>query len=438
MKFLGCLIILIIFFVCQSNSISAYALGLEVRDDQGRLIASSQENPPGRNPYEFSTLAIPILIVNITIFVIWFFHRQKKISANKIIETIYRLEISKKITFIVITSILLVYVLLSIDRIEHSVEESWGDFTGLMNGVKELKWPPSPNDFLFGFRYILLSISVHVFENVRVIPFIESICLVILTFFITTTITKKRLSGIIAVVVLMQSHLFHIYDATATYDNSWTLFYLLSLFLVYRFWYLSPIAFFLSVSSKALTSLFLPLTLFFISRSDIQQKKKINTIILYLATTLPSAIVMLVAYKSSNFYPEQFFSGFTAFTLFLRFDTLVVVLLLPLTVGLYALSKKGYHEAESIMALITGVLLSAPLLAGFTDITNQPYRFIPLIVFFAIGVGILFSNKFSLVNKKSYMSTIVFVITITTVLINIILTIFPSLLMHTYRIALGG
>jgi len=36
------------------------------------------------------------------------------------------------------------------------------------------------------------------------------------------------------------------------------------------------------------------------------------------------------------------------------------------------------------------VLLSGPILAGMTDQTNQPYRFIPVIVFFAIGVGMLF------------------------------------------------
>ena len=34
------------------------------------------------------------------------------------------------------------------------------------------------------------------------------------------------------------------------------------------------------------------------------------------------------------------------------------------------------------MVLISGMLLIAPILTGFT---NQPYRFVPLVVFFAIG-----------------------------------------------------
>jgi hypothetical protein len=33
------------------------------------------------------------------------------------------------------------------------------------------------------------------------------------------------------------------------------------------------------------------------------------------------------------------------------------------------------------------------MLTGFTNQTNQPYRFMPLVVFFAIGVGVLLSKR---------------------------------------------
>jgi len=45
------------------------------------------------------------------------------------------------------------------------------------------------------------------------------------------------------------------------------------------------------------------------------------------------------------------------------------------------------------MVLISGILLIAPILTGFTNQTNQPYRFVPLVVFFAIGVGVLLSKR---------------------------------------------
>ena len=43
--------------------------------------------------------------------------------------------------------------------------------------------------------------------------------------------------------------------------------------------------------------------------------------------------------------------------------------------------------------MISVVLISNPLLLAMTDITSQPYRFIPLVVFFAIGVGMLLTNQ---------------------------------------------
>jgi len=39
------------------------------------------------------------------------------------------------------------------------------------------------------------------------------------------------------------------------------------------------------------------------------------------------------------------------------------------------------------------MLLISPILTGFTEFTNQPYRWVPLVVFFAVGIGILLSKR---------------------------------------------
>jgi len=49
---------------------------------------------------------------------------------------------------------------------------------------------------------------------------------------------------------------------------------------------------------------------------------------------------------------------------------LITLFLLPLVVGLFIASRKRVQQAESLMVLIAGVLLSAPLLGGFTLIWN--------------------------------------------------------------------
>ena len=46
-----------------------------------------------------------------------------------------------------------------------------------------------------------------------------------------------------------------------------------------------------------------------------------------------------------------------------------------------------------MIVFIAGMLLIAPIIMGFTTHTNQPYRFVPLVVFFAIGVGVLLSRR---------------------------------------------
>jgi len=55
--------------------------------------------------------------------------------------------------------------------------------------------------------------------------------------------------------------------------------------------------------------------------------------------------------------------------------------------------RSGIKHGESIMVLISGMLLMTPILTAFTNQTNQPYRFVPLVVFFAVGVGVLLSKR---------------------------------------------
>jgi hypothetical protein len=95
----------------------------------------------------------------------------------------------------------------------------------------------------------------------------------------------------------------------------------------------------------------------------------------------------------TEFSTVDFASGFASWAFQLRIDGLVLVFLLPVVVGLFIKSLQGNHEADSILVLIAGVLISVPLLAGFTQFNIQPYRWIPLIAFFAIGVGMLLSKS---------------------------------------------
>jgi len=144
------------------------------------------------------------------------------------------------------------------------------------------------------------------------------------------------------------------------------------------------------------------MSVYFIFRSSIPRKNKI-----IIAGTMVTVIIIGAAYSSvagitvvnvGPFNSNDFWIGFVSFAAQLRFDSLIILFLVPLIVGLLFTSSKSKH-AESIMVLIGGMLFAAPLLTGFTELTNQPYRFVPLVTFFAVGVGVLLSKRTSLLSS---------------------------------------
>ena len=79
----------------------------------------------------------------------------------------------------------------------------------------------------------------------------------------------------------------------------------------------------------------------------------------------------------------------------MRFDLLFLVLIMPVTIGLFFTARNGLSHAESILFFIPILLLAGPLVALLTDFyVILPYRFIPLIAFFSISIGIvIFRNS---------------------------------------------
>ena len=353
------------------------------------------------NPLEPGVWAFPFLVVNFVLLILCVLHFTKRLPqiVKKSVRKIIDFEVSKPTAFIIMLILISFYVGLTIHEL--SEIEIWADFWGVKNLAEDWSFNDGKGIGL-EFRIFLLYLSISIFDNIRVLPFLTSILLIILTYFITVKISQKRFSGLLAVIILLQSILFLTYDTTASYDNVWIILYLFSLYTIYKKWYLSPLAFVFSVSSKALTVAFLPMLLFFIYRSEIPKGDRIKALITYgiiialfliIFYLVDSPIVSPLNYYEGSFDYLKFWRGFTSFAYQLRYDGVVLTLTLPLVVGLYLLSRRGLIQADSIMIIIMGMLLAAPLLPALTTITIQPYRFVPLVVFFAIGVGILFSKR---------------------------------------------
>jgi len=235
-----------------------------------------------------------------------------------------------------------------------------------------------------------------IFGNYKIFPFFASIGLLIVTYLFTTLITGKKFAGIISLVIMMQSNLFLSFDTSQTYPNFWTLFYVLSLYLAVRLWMVSPAIYLLSIFSKVLTTVFLPMSIFFILSSNIPKKKKAFVVLVSTAIIAGGGIVFatqdLAETEGGGWDSDEFWTGMSSFANQIRHDSLIILFVLPLVFGLFMVSNRSRY-ANSIMVMIAGMLVIVPLISGFTEMTNQPYRFMPLVFFFAIGVGTLLSKR---------------------------------------------
>lgn len=362
--------------------------------------STSSFNDTEINPYETGVWTYPLLATNFILLAVGVLYKKNRLPQiiTRSIKFVFDFEVSVKTAVIVLIVFLAVYV--SFTATELTQEEIWDDYAAVKKRIQG--WTAGAFGSNFSephLRYLLLSSSLNIFGNIRVLPFVVSITLVVLTYFITKKMAQKRFAGLVAAAIVLQSSVFLSYDTSATYDSLWTLLYVLSLYFVYKKWPLSPPSFIASIPAKALTAMFLPMTLFFIYRSSLPPQKKKLLLAIYGAIIVVGIAVaaagLNVSGTKTGTDANDFWRGFTAWAWQMRFDVIVLFFILPLVVGLFVLSKKGITHADSIMVLIMGMLLMAPVLQGFTDQTIQPYRFVPLVVFFAMGVGVILSRPAS-------------------------------------------
>ena len=371
------------------------------------IISQTYEFPLDLNPFEISPWALPIISTATSLFVFGFLHYKKKLpfSLSNGINFILNFEISKKISIILGLSILVIYIGFSIPELFIDESEQWPDFLVLEEALNI--WPSTDHLSVYVkeqntryVRMILLDFSQEFFQNIKLLPFVASIFTIVFTALITIQISKKRLAGIIAMLVLLSSVTFTDFDTIAVYENFWVLFYLISLYSINkRWWHSSPINFILSIFSKAFIATYFWMNFFYIYRATIPTKTKLFLFGSY-------GIILGITYwifenGRSIIYDDiirydfnAFLDGFTGWGNSLQLDPVALLLILPLTVMLFFKSRNGLKQADSILILLAGSILAGPLISFVTDFYFiLPYRFIPFIIFMSIGVGLLFSKK---------------------------------------------
>ena len=363
------------------------------------------------DPFELGYQSVFFIVSNVVIFGFGIAYYKKKIpsSVHDLVEKIRTFEISKKVSIISLAVILVVYIGFSTPELFLDESSQWSDYDAVLIPALEI-WPFGESDDIYvqeqNDRYVrmfLLDASLDVFQNIKLLPFIASILIVVFTYLITVQFCQKRFAGIISVVVLLQTYTFLKFDTTAVYENFWVLFFLISLYVIEKKWFLSPIFYILAFYTKAYVAPFFLLTLFTTYRSQVSRRTKVAILISYIIIVL---VAVAIVFLGDTVYPDvieinsnKFILGFQVIIAQLRFDLFFIMALLPVTIGLMFLSKNKFKHADSILILIFGTIIASPILVTFTyHYEILPYRFIPLLVFFSIGVGMFFSKK--LVNNS--------------------------------------
>jgi hypothetical protein len=339
--------------------------------------------------YELGVLAIPLIFSNVIVFGLYIF--RKKISIISKISKIFSIDIPQKVSLVVVVVVIVAYG--SITFPEVYINEQYQDWQDVLDRLDNNLTIQQLDPVL---RIFLLNQSMILFGSYKIIPLLFSMALLAMTYLFTTSITKNRFAGLVSMGLVLQSYIFLTFDTSSTYTSFWLFFYLLSLYAVVKLWFTNPVFYVASIFCKAITAVFSPMSIFFILNSNIPKKQRMILAGIILVMIIAGALGILGTGKmSEEFKWHEFVVGFASFAFQMRFDVITVLFLVPLIFGLFVISKNNRH-ANSISFLIIGILFSAPLLSGLTDQTNQPYRQLPLVVFFAVGVGMLFSK----VNSK--------------------------------------
>jgi len=356
------------------------------------------------NAFEPGVWMFPILISNAIIFTIIVLYQKNKLPhiLTSLFEFILNFEVSKKISFVLIGVLIGTYAILTVGELYN--EEPWEDYK---RAVEAILQNYSIDDLTFNLKaisYFFGYLSIELFGSYRIFPFIASILCLFLTYLITVQITKKRFAGIIALAVVLQSGNFLIYDTTITYPIFWIMFYLLSIYFIFKIWSLSSISFIPAVFSHSLSLGFFPITILFIALLDLPKRKKILLLSSYFALIVIGLVLIFIQIipipvnftvdSTSSLDVSKIIDAFAIILSQFRYDGVIVVFLLPLVTCLFLTSKKGISNANALLILIGGVILLNVFIPVLTGHGNTPYRILPLVFFFAIGVGTLLSKKY--------------------------------------------
>jgi len=264
------------------------------------------------------------------------------------------------------------------------------------------------NDFRHSLHLGLLVLSREVFGNYKILSCVSSGVLLLLTYLFTVRITNRRISGIIAMLVLLQSSIFRAYATSVTYPSFWADLFIFSLYMsINKKWFVSPVSAVLAVPAKSLSGLFMPAIMLFVWFSELDKKLRKKIVLIYLGIIILGLGLGYYLYVNEivtgslvplKFRPYGLVEGVGSWANSFRGDAFSFALLVTAIPMLWMIRQVPY--SKSLLFLLVGMLLVSVFIRGLTTYDDWPYRFVPHVVIISVMYGFIFAN----LNKIYYES----------------------------------
>ena len=253
-------------------------------------------------------------------------------------------------------------------------------------------------DLRHSVHFILLETSYQLFHNYKVLVLASSVLLLVVSYLFAVNLGEKRLAGIVAVIVVLQSSIFYNYDTSVTYPSFWALLFVTALYLTTtKAWYLAPLPYIISVPAKAITALYMPGVLvfeFFYNRKAFYMFSVMSVVGLILLFSFvqfsnPASGFLVI---QDEVHLRKLAGGFVSWMWQGFADDQITLLLLVIGGFLLFFNRKKIKNSKPVLLLVLCMILTSPILTGMTTYSIWPYRMLPLVVLIGLMVGMVVAN----------------------------------------------
>lgn len=273
-----------------------------------------------------------------------------------------------------------------------NTQDKEGDFEGILVYVFDCNEHPiferdntlTRNPLKWGAECL----SWNVFHNVKVIPLIFNIGIMPLVYLVALRLTNDRLIGLISLVAFIYNPLYSDWKSSATYDNIWSFFLLLSVWLVnYKY---NVLPYVISIATKSLSIMYLPAWL----ATNYESRRSKKELVIICAILVLGAIYIntMLNFVGApvGFYPERWedavYRNISVLWQVIPFLALIIVL------NRSFIPKIKVSGEKLSFVWIACALLQNPLIYLFTLQDTYSYRYVPLAAFMSMLFGITMIN----------------------------------------------